>query len=267
MKREAMKILPRASRLINKIMSSFRTIITTLTHPRTDWLLMDKAEFHAMHEVEHLKKLLTFLNVDCVFDVGANEGQYAEMLRKKVGFGGIIISFEPNPDAASILIKKAKYDDSWYVEQLALSETNGYLEFNIMQGSQFSSLSSPRTDETNLFNEKNNVEKVSQVRSEILESAYDRLQKALQFGRPFLKMDSQGYDTKIFLSGGNRLSRFCGLQSELSFKRIYEDSALYSGAIRFYEDAGYHLSALVPNNRGHFPDLIEMDCIMYRSDN
>lgn len=259
-------MLSRVLRLKKRIFSSWRKAASILTSPRTDWLLIDSAEFHSIHEQIHLKKLFRLLDVDCVFDVGANEGQYAEMLRKKVGFRGMIISFEPNPDAACILAEKAKRDDSWYVEQIALSDISGDLQFNIMIGSQFSSLSSPKLDETSLFNEKNNVEKICHVTTETLASVYERIRKKLGFRRPFLKLDSQGYDTKIFLSGGGVSKRFYGLQSELSFKRIYQDSPFYYDAIHLYESAGFHLSALVPNNRGHFPDLIEMDCIMYNPD-
>ena len=35
-------------------------------------------------EIEHLRKTFKLFNVDCVFDVGANEGQYAFMLRQDV---------------------------------------------------------------------------------------------------------------------------------------------------------------------------------------
>jgi hypothetical protein len=52
------------------------------------------------------------------------------------------------------------------------------------------------------------------------------------------------------------------LQSELSFKKLYEDSHYYHQAIQEYQRYGFELSALVPNNSGHFPWLVEMDCIM-----
>ncbi len=47
-------------------------------------------------EVEALRRLLRYLEVDCVFDVGANSGQYARQLRNLVEFSGTIISFELN---------------------------------------------------------------------------------------------------------------------------------------------------------------------------
>jgi hypothetical protein len=40
----------------------------------------------------------------------------------------------------------------------------------------------------------------------------------------------------------------------------------FRSAITLYEECGFHLSAFVPNNVGHFPQLIETDCIMVRDD-
>src|SRR6185503_14223092 len=63
--------------------------------------LVDKRRLNLLPEQTHLRRLLAHLDVDCVFDVGANTGQYAEMLRRRAGFRGRIVSFEPIPEAAS----------------------------------------------------------------------------------------------------------------------------------------------------------------------
>ena len=48
-------------------------------------------QIHEIQEVTSLKKFFDYFKVDLVFDVGANVGQYATMLRTKVGFQGKII--------------------------------------------------------------------------------------------------------------------------------------------------------------------------------
>jgi hypothetical protein len=77
-------------------------------------------------------------------------------------------------------------------------------------------------------------------------------------------LDSQGNDFDIAVGAGARLNEFVGLQSELAIKRIYANAPSYNETLKFYQDNGFILSALVPNNEGHFPYLIETDCIMFR---
>ena len=54
-------------------------------------------KLYSIWEQQHLKKIFKYTEVDCVFDIGANYGQYAKMLRSDIKFKGLIISFEPIP--------------------------------------------------------------------------------------------------------------------------------------------------------------------------
>lgn len=44
-----------------------------------------------------LRQLFVHHRIETVIDVGANEGQYQDFLRTRVGFDGRIESFEPTP--------------------------------------------------------------------------------------------------------------------------------------------------------------------------
>lgn len=218
-------------------------------------------EFDTWEQIQ-LRKVIEHFNVDCIFDVGANDGQYATMLREKIGFQGTIVSFEPIPKAAQKVRELSKNDPNWIVKELALSKNDGEQEFHIMSGSQFSSLSKPKHDEVDLFKEKNSISQSISVVTRKLSSVYDELKQELQFQTPFLKLDTQGYDVEIVTNGQPSITQFVGLQSELAIKKIYESSVDYRKAIETYESLGFSLCAFVPNNRGHFPLLVELDCIM-----
>lgn len=225
-----------------------------------------KDRLFELFEQDTLKRLFPLLGVDCVFDIGANAGQYATVLRKAVGYRGLIISCEPIPDLARQLRKRAADDNAWHVEELAVTDFDGTTDFHIMRSDQFSSLGTPRYVDAAGFESVNMVCHKLQVRAETLCSLYERMAKTYEFERPFLKMDTQGLDVTIVRAAGSCIRSFVGLQSELAIKRLYQESVDFREAITIYESSGFELTALVPNNEGHFPRLLESDCIMVRRD-
>lgn len=244
---------------------NFLNLIGRAQRKLQNLILLDRRRLYAVSEAEHLRRLLAHCQVDCVFDVGANNGQYAKMLRTKAGYRGRIVSFEPNPVAAVLARKAAEGDSLWTVEECALSSADGTQAFNVMRESEFSSLSQPRrAEDVVLFADKNVVERSVIVRTETVTSAYLRLEAQYGFARPFLKLDTQGFDVQIVANAGPSLEHFVGLQSELAIRKLYDQSVDFREAISVYESAGFELSAFVPNNAGHFPHLMEIDCVMIR---
>jgi FkbM family methyltransferase len=216
-----------------------------------------------LFEEDHLRRFYRHFKIDCVFDVGANVGQYAMMIRERAAYTGPIISFEPNPDAAATLRKKAERDTQWLVEEVALGTDSGKAPFHVMVEDQMSSLRRPQTTETKLFIADVAIQQTIDVKLSTLAIEFRKYRQTLRFKRPFLKLDTQGSDLDIAAGAGEMLSEFVGLQSELAIKRIYADAPRFDEALKFYTDQGFVLSAFVPNNRGHFPYLIEIDCIMF----
>ncbi len=230
--------------------------------------LYDRSQLHAMWEHKHLRRLMDHLNVDCVFDIGANEGQYAVSLRKKALFEGFIFSFEPDPKVAALARAKATAmgDQKWIVFDIAVSDTDGTTTFNLAHDSQGSSLSTPSAEAMKRDFDWIKIENTITVQCERLSVVFDRLKSQYGFSRPFLKMDTQGFDVNIVRGSPETMPLFVGLQSELAVVKLYSDSIDFREALAEYEKHGFVLSAFVPNNEGHFPQMVETDCIMVRGD-
>jgi FkbM family methyltransferase len=212
-----------------------------------------------------LKRFFTYFQIDCVFDVGANTGQYAELLRSRVGFKGHIVSFEPIPELIEHLRRKAERDSNWHIEPVALSKTVGSAIFSVMVDRQFSSLLSPKHDECDKYTDLNKAARSVPVVTSTLKIEYLKYKDKLGFSRPFLKTDTQGNDVAVVDSAEETIDGFVGLQSELSVKRLYENAPNFHEAISFYQSRGFELSAIVPTHPWDFPSLVETDCIMFRA--
>ena len=229
-------------------------------------VVMPADQVHRAPERVHLRRFFRHFDVDCVFDVGANTGQYANLLRDEIGFRGPIISFEPIPEIAVQLKIEAARMGNWHIEAVALDREAGPAIFNVMARSTFSSLHQPAEDQPEIFRKMNVVAREVPVIRSTLAAELPKWQAKLGFKRPFLKMDTQGNDLAVVEGAGAALAAFVGLQSELTITRIYEGAVGYAETIEAYRARGFELSALVPNTAGHFPRLTEIDCIMFRRD-
>lgn len=216
---------------------------------------------HQYPEIQSVRRFLHAFSVDCVFDVGANRGQYATMLRKDAGFAGTILSFEPNPAVFTELSRRAASDGKWHVFNLALSDFDGTASFNIMAADQFSSLKKPSQEQDAIFAERNRVTRTVEMQCRRLDGLLPELQAAQGFARPFLKMDTQGHDLSVCEGAGAILSEFAGVQTELGVRPIYEGGAGYRAMIDWLAGRDFVPSAFFANNKGHFPLLVEMDGI------
>ncbi len=75
---------------------------------------------HQLYFIKYLRKLFKKYEVDLVLDVGANKGQYYDLLRKWVRYKGPIISFEPIPKNVEILEGRSRLDGHWAIRSLGL---------------------------------------------------------------------------------------------------------------------------------------------------
>lgn len=244
-------------------MPTFKRRVANFIERLSGNLVVSPNEFHLTHERVHLRQFFAHFGVDCVFDVGANIGQYAAMIRNHVGFQGPIISYEPTPELVERLRVLSANDPSWHIESLALDSEAGPAIFHVAANSEFSSFHATSPDQPAIFHTHSRVVRDVSVMRSTVAVEFRKWQRELGFRRPFLKMDTQGHDTAVVKGAADVIRSFVGLQSELAIRKVYADSVGFAEAIAAYNECGFELSALVPNNAGHFPMLVEIDCIMF----
>jgi FkbM family methyltransferase len=218
---------------------------------------------HQYPEILALRQLITRFEITHVLDVGANVGQYATMLRHDVRFGGVIHSFEPNPQARSALSARASRDPRWHIHPFALSHTDGAAAFHIMDADQFSSLHTPNAGQDAIFSDHNRVNQQVTVETRRLDTTLATLAIPAD-ARILLKLDTQGHDHSVCLGAGTALSRMIAVQTELSIRPLYDGATDWHTMLGFLAGAGFSPSALFANNEGHFPLLVEMDGLFIR---
>jgi hypothetical protein len=130
-----------------------------------------------------------------------------------------------------------------------------------MARSEFNSFRAPTAAHTHSFDNMNRIVKTVTVEVDTLTSLLPTLQAKHGFVRPYLKMDTQGFDLEVFRGAEGVLDRIVALQSEVAVKPIYEDIPGWRQAIAQYEAAGFELAGLYPVNPWD-PELVEFDCFM-----
>ena len=221
----------------------------------------ERRVFDELQRVQ-LPALFDMYGVNCVLDVGAHEGEYATRLREG-GYRGRIVSFEPVPRAFAELERTAGDDPEWRVEQVALGRDDSTMTMNAVPGT-LSSLREPTEFGARRYKRLRDPDPV-EVQVRRLDGMLDELLAGLEQPRPYLKLDTQGFDLDVFTGAGDRIEEFVGMQSELPLMQIYEGMPRLPEAIGVYEGAGFDVAAMYPVSRqGKTGRVLEFDCVMVR---
>lgn len=208
----------------------------------------------------HVANMITHHGINLVLDVGANVGQFGRKLRQE-GYKGEIHSFEPVSNTFKILEKTRSDDPLWGVHQLALGDACGQAFINITRSSDLSSFLAP-----NDFGKRRYKDiTVSQKEAVEVDTIDHFLKTKVQnFAdhRIFLKMDTQGYDLKVFDGARDALAHIVCILTELSLTPIYAEMPHYLQALKHYEDHGFAVTGIFPISRRQDMSIVEMDCML-----
>lgn len=212
-------------------------------------------------EGSFLIDVLARLRIDCLLDVGANKGQYAQKVRR-MGYAGHIISFEPVPADYAILQQAAARDAKWHVLNVALGSVDEQREFNVIGPPGVTVLSSFLEPIRDIMPKEVDSIPVQMRRLDTMLPEIEALTGPS--ATMFLKMDTQGFDLEVCRGCGDAIGRMAGLQSEISVKPLYENQPHFTGALAEYESLGFALMNLSLVSRTPLGAILEYDCVMAR---
>jgi FkbM family methyltransferase len=236
--------------------------LATAAASRLGYTLLPTWRMENLPAAQLLRALFDLLKIDCVIDVGANNGRYYRFLRYEVGYDGLVISFEPIPHLIEELRRGAAADPRWLIEGCALGAQPGTATLNVANMSVFSSFLRPLDDDLSRFDGKNTVQEQISCTVRTLAEILPQIRARHGVGNIFLKLDTQGFDLEILKGAGDLLATIPALQTELSVIPIYAGMPRYTETLAFLEQAGFALSGVFPVENPPFPLLVEMDCVL-----
>jgi len=216
-------------------------------------------------EAAKMQRLLAYHNIDLVFDVGANIGQYAKLLRE-LGYSGRIVSFEPLSSAYSQLKAVSKKDPLWEIApQAAIGNQEGEIVINIA-GNSYSSSALPMLDahlESAPESAYSGSETVKLSRLDTIAKDYIKSEtKSI-----FLKIDVQGLEKQVLEGAKAILPLVKGIKLELSLVPLYEGQVLFKEMIDIIEKLGYELYGIEPGFTAEKTGrMLQMDGIFFKPD-
>jgi FkbM family methyltransferase len=222
------------------------------------WRLPELQRVANFRQQSRTQDALARAGVNVAIDAGANAGFYAQHLRMS-GFTGYILSFEPEPRTFRLLQERAAGDKKWLTYNCALGDAEDDLPFHVvLAGSEtvLSSLLRPTVHET---------EEVVSVPVRRLDSYAEEIRQLVREPRIFLKMDTQGYDLKIFAGATSIDPWIRVVQSEVSVQPIYHGMPHYTESMQVFEGSDFHLLDLFVVNRDSSGAVAEYDALMARS--
>ncbi len=210
----------------------------------------------------HIVSLLADHEIDCVFDVGANVGQYATSLRRN-GYTGRIVSFEPLAAAHAETAKRAANDPKWEVApRAAIGAAPGETEIHVSAESDMSSiLPLDATAQERLASTRpTGIERV--VVTTIAEALDTHTTTDT---RVFVKSDTQGYEAQLLAGIGTSWDRVSGIQLELSIQSIYEGQPDHLPLLTELAAQGLRPHLVIPGYWSrHYGRMLEYDVVCFR---
>ncbi len=194
-----------------------------------------------------------------VFDVGANQGQFAGAAAW--WFPGChIVSFEPSPSVFPVLQRNTAKIPNLRLVQSALGDRAGELEFFENEYSHASSALPVTAAQKELRPETGHVRKVV-----VPVTTLDAFAASEEGPRPLLlKLDVQGFEKKVLEGGKLLLGKVDFLLFECSYQALYEGEPLFEEMYHYVRSLGFELVAPVGSLEDERHVLLQTDLLWRR---
>lgn len=214
------------------------------------------------HSLGRRLAILQRSGADCVFDIGANRGQYAEEILRG-GFAGRVVSFEPIGDCYASLARLAGRSSRWISVEAAIGRTAGEGVIHVSGNTQSSSLL-PMMEAHLKAAPKSRYVREEKVRIVSLAEALSAYARPSE--RVFVKADTQGYELEVIAGAQGVLDQVVGWELELSLVPLYSGQALIEELIGRLRDLGYYPCWMEPNDWASGSGaLLQLDGMFLRS--
>jgi FkbM family methyltransferase len=202
-------------------------------------------------------------DINLVFDVGANNGQYGRHLIRS-GFRGRIVSFEPLPSAYQKLRMNRWSFSAWQTESFALGAVDSTATLNVSGNSQSSSLQAMLPAHVSAAPTAAYVS-TCDVSVKRLDSVFDQYYQTGD--RCYLKLDVQGHEHSVLEGATGCLDKMIAVQMELSLQPLYEGAQTWRQAIDSMQDLGFRLMLLTPGFRDcETGEMMQADGVFVREE-
>jgi FkbM family methyltransferase len=183
-------------------------------------------------------------------------------MRGDVGWNGPLVSFEPLSEAFHALKTAAVGDANWQVVNSALGDKDEETQINLAGNSQSSSLLEmlPSHAEAAPSAIYQGREKITVRRLDSVFSDYCRADDSL-----YLKIDTQGFESRVLHGAEKSLGRVKVLQLELSIVPLYRGQLVATEMISYLQARGFVLSNLEPVFKDKRTEaLLQADGLFFR---
>lgn len=186
-----------------------------------------------------LAMLADLIDSTLLFDVGANEGQFAfEAVAS--GYKGRVVSVEPSRKAHASLLKRAGKFGKWHVaSRCALGAKSGQGTLNIAANSMSSSLRPMKALHAEAAPGAHYIS-AETVGVSTFDALFDSYASPDDRGI-ILKVDVQGHEDAVLAGADQSLSRVSAILMELSLVDLYEGQSLLPDHILALAAIGFKL--------------------------